>query len=212
MITVCCFLWDDAHAKQRHVYRYRRDHVHMLQAQVRRNLAQPHRFVVVTDQPDAFGDGIETATLDKRTHRPGKRTAKLMLFRRDIAERLGDRILYMDLDTVVVGERPQWAPYNSSVILLSAGTHPHIYDTFNPLEPIRTPWSSDDQDWISMKAPTAVAAWDHRDGIWNQSRLPRTGGASSLPEGARLVCFPGPREPGLLAEQRDHPWIVEHRR
>lgn len=239
MITVACMLWDDASTLQRRGYGYAAGNIALLAGMVARNMAQPHRFVCITDNPEALAGrpDIETAPLDRRTHIIGKRTAKLMLFRRDIAGLLGERFLYIDLDSVIVGaldplverpeplvlwanphfgERAQWAPFNSSVMLITAGCMPAPYETFVPTAPIVTPWSADDQDLISLHAPADVARWTKADGIWNQTQLPRdaaTGGKTTkLAAGARIVTFPGKRDPGQGLVQREHPWIMEHRR
>lgn len=246
MITVACMLWHDASTQPKRGYGYGPSNVALLAAMVRRNLGRPHRFVCLTDDPEERAreagfeghNAVEWLNLDRRTHILGKRTAKLMLFRRDIGELLGERILYIDLDSVVVGpldplvdhgaplvlwrnphygERRQYAPFNSSVMLIRPGCLPEVYERFRPTERICTPWSADDQDIISLHAPADVAAWTEADGVWNQSQLPRdpahtSGFCSKLPAGARIVTFPGKREPGLRSVQHVHPWIVEHRR
>jgi hypothetical protein len=159
--------------------------------------------------------------------RPGKRFPKLSLFRRDAAQWLGERVLYLDLDCVIVGsldpivardeplvlwrnphfgERPQWAPYNSSQILLTAGCRPDIHEAFDPALGVPQ-WDGDDQDWLSAHVPRDNPHWDHTHGVWNQSQIP----GARLPAGARVVHFPGRRDPASPEVQRRHPWIREHR-
>lgn len=225
MITVACMFWRDP--KKRHgdvCGQYTAEHVNALRTMVAKHMHQPHEFVCITDQAL---DGIRTAPLDRSLFKPGKRLPKLQLFRRDAADWLGSRILYLDLDCVIVGgldaivnrgeplvlwrnphhgEKPQWAPFNSSMILLDAGTRPDIYEAFDPAVGVPQ-WDHDDQDWISSRVPPHNPHWDHTHGVWNQSQIP----GCRLPAGARIVHFPGRRDPSMIEVQRRHPWIRDHR-
>lgn len=238
MITVAAFQWFDPAGKCNHVYVYGPDHVLELRRMVDKHLSLPHRFVVVTNQPERYaGTGITAVDLDPRTHLPGTRYAKLMLFRRDIAYFLGERILYLDLDTVIVDsidaivDRPEplvlWrnpnfvyprrARYNTSIMLIEAGCRPELYEAFDSeVHPalMRQQTSGTDQAWISANTdPEEHPYWDAHDGIYGAGR-PRDrvrGVGTTLPKGARIVFFPGPREPSMREVQDKHPWIREHR-
>jgi hypothetical protein len=235
MITVCAFQWFDPRGKCNHVYVYGPTHVAILKTMVAKHLRQPHRFVVVTNQPELYGD-IETVPLDMTTFVPGTRYAKLMLFRQDIGEVLGERILYLDLDSVIVNaldplvDRPEplvlWrnpnhvyprrARYNTSMMLLSAGVHPALYHTFDPArDPARMKQmtSGTDQAWISDRLGPDMPYWDASHGVYGAGRpgdIVR-GVGESVPENARVVFFPGPREPDQAHVRATHPWIAEHR-
>lgn len=223
-LTVCCFLWSDPQKRHGAVCgQYTPDHVIALRMMVARRLSLPHEFVCVTDEAI---DGIRTAPLDRSLFRPGKRWPKLQLFRRDMTE-IGKRILYLDLDCVIVGgldaivsrpeplvlwrnphhgERPRWAPFNSSMILMDAGCRPDIFESFDPAVGVPQ-WDGDDQDWISAHVERDNPYWDHTHGVWNQSQIP----GAKLPAGARIVHFPGRRDPSMPSEQQRHRWILEHR-
>jgi hypothetical protein len=207
---------------------------------VARNLSRPHRFVCITDQDVP---GVETVPLDRTTFVDGLRSAKLMLFRRDAGKLIGERILYLDLDCVIVGDlgplvdtdapikiwanphwrndsafgdegTKRWAPFNSSMMLLTAGVRPDIYETFDYAKS-RKIWRGEDQDWVSYHIG---ADWPHywteADGVHNSTWLPnaRTGGPTTLPAGARIVHFPGRRSPCMPEIGRLHPWIEAHYR
>lgn len=73
---------------------YSHDEVRILQEQVKRNLSEPHRFVALSDRPI---DGVERCIPDEIW--PGW-FSKILLFRHGTA----GRNLYLDLDTVVVGD------------------------------------------------------------------------------------------------------------
>lgn len=232
MITVICMLWRDAElARRTGVYHGPAD-VRRLRDAVARHLATPHRFVCVTDQPEFLAD-LETAPIDGSLVGGAKRFPLLQLFRRDAGELLGgERLLYLDLDAVIVGPldrliardeplvllgnrwfgtRPRFAPFRHEFILLRAGCAPHIYDGFVPHKPMRTPWSSDAADWISVNVNQTVPAITAADGVLDGRELPRrwnaTGPTSYLPEGARVVILPRPAELAPLAFGRQHPWL-----
>lgn len=239
MITVCCFLWHDPAAQRRHVYSYGVRHVRTLRSMVARHLQQPHRFVCVTDRAGLFAvdRGIETVPLAPATHLPGTRYAKLMLFRRNIAELLGERILYLDLDTVITASidplvdrdedlvlwrnpnfgAPRRARYNTSMILLRAGTRPELVEAFDPHKhpaQLAKEWGGTDQAWISTRVAPDEAHWTDADGVYGAGRLHDIvpGVGTRLPENARIVFTPGAREPSMPATQALHPWIKEHYR
>lgn len=239
-LTICTFLWHDDRAKCRRIYQFTTEHVLRTKRGIDRNLTIPHEFVVVTDKPETFKDepDIRTVKLDKTTFVPGTRYAKLMLWREDIGSVLGDRIAYIDLDCVITGcldsvfDRPEdvvlWrnpnycgdeghrARYNTSIMLLNAGARPHLYHEFNPdkdPEQLRKVLGGTDQAWISTQlSKTDEAYWSSDDGVYGAGRLKdiAPGIRTILPDNARIVFFPGPREPGMPEIQKIHPWIKDY--
>lgn len=85
MITVACVYWGTKFSK---------DYVYNLKAAVERNTTVPHRFVCLTDKPLP---GIECRFL-----KPGYESwwNKIQLF--DSSQDLGERVVYFDLDTLIV--------------------------------------------------------------------------------------------------------------
>lgn len=237
MLTVVCMLWHDPQHMRRDSYTYSARHVLGLQQMVARHLTMPHRFVCWTDRPDLFDHHPEVTAvpLDMATHVPGTFYAKLALFRGDIRDTLGERILYLDLDCVVTGslddiagrpeplvlwrnpvaKHPKRSRFNSSMILLSAGCRPDIYETFDPLwhpGEIRYKISTGmDQAWISHLVPEDAPSWDHADGVYHARRPKDDKGVEAvLPDNARIVFFPGRRVPWMPDMMAAHPWIAEH--
>lgn len=236
-VSIVCFFWHDDRAKCRNIYSYSEKHVRLLKRMVERNITRPYEFMVVTDQPEKF-DEVKTIKLDMTTFVPGTRYAKLMLWRKDIGDIIGDRILYLDLDCVIADsldpiiDRPEdvvlWrnpnfqgpdkrrARYNSSIILIKAGARPQLYDEFDPKrDPVklRKIWGGTDQAWISHKLSwTDEAYWTDQDGVYGAGRLKDIvpGVGTKLPENARIVFFPGSRIPHMKEIQEDHPWITQH--
>jgi len=237
-LTICTFLWHDDRAKCRGIYEYTPYHIRRTKRQVDKYLTIPHDFVVVTDNLEAFKDDadIRAVELDKTTFVPGTRFAKLMLWREDIADIIGERIGYIDLDCVitrsldsifnrtedvVLWRNPNYgmnrrARYNTSIILLDAGARPHLYDKFNPDKHprrLRKIWGGTDQAWVSSQlSVTDEAYWTSDDGVYGAGRLKDIvpGAGTELPQNARIVFFPGPREPGMPEIQKIHPWIKDY--
>jgi hypothetical protein len=239
VLTVCCFFWQDPLDRCARIYRYEPEDVAVLKSQVARNLSIPHRFVCVTDLPHLLDPSIETVPLRTETHLSGTRFAKLMLFHPDAGAALGERILYLDLDVVIVGDlgplvdRPErlvlWrnpnfgiakrARYNTSAILLTAGARPEFWVRFQGQRSYdkaraKTGWGGTDQMWVSYLASPDEAHWRAEDGIYGAGRLgdyhPELA-TTVLPENARIVAFPGRRHPKMAEVQVKHPWIEEYR-
>ena len=239
MITVCCLLWSDPRGKHNHLYRYTPEHVRLLRNQVSRHLHLPYDFVCLTDVAEPIGDGIRQIPLDMRLHVPGTRFLKLQIFAPEAKERIGKRILCLDLDTVIVGNItplvaseedlvlwrnpnfgiPKRAFYNTSIILLKAGSRPEFWTKFRGEASWReaqgrTNAGGTDQCWISYLASRDEAHWTADDGVFGAGRLgdyhPDLA-HTVLPENARIVFFPGRREPGMPTEHIKHPWIEAHR-
>lgn len=234
MLTVCCVLWTDPEGKCNHIYRYGRAHVVALKSAVALHLTIPHEFVCVTNMPGEIEGVCRTVPLDMSVFVPGTRYAKLMLFRRDIADILGARILYLDLDCVPTGSldeiagrteplvlwrNPRAAPpkrslFNSSIMLLDAGVRPDIYETFDRKRHpklIRQETTATDQAWLSRMVADDTPYWDDRDGIYH-ARRPKdpVGVEDILPENARIVFFAGKREPMMPEIREQFPWIATY--
>ncbi len=165
MITVACVL------VRGHVP-FTADYVTRLRSMVARHLALPHRFVCLTDREIP---GVETIPI---TAPKGCFAwwAKLRLF--DPAVGLTGRVLYLDLDTLVVADLapiveypaafalvPDGAPgfqpkshrvvhrFNSSVMVWD-GDSPQLWQDWTPKNATML-WG--DQDWIGERLPDAAA-------------------------------------------------------
>lgn len=171
---------------------YDRSHVERLQAQVRANLKQTHQFVCVDD-----------------SEFPGF-WAKIDLFKR-----FTGRVLYLDLDSTVIGglddlanypapfvivknfkeikEVPK-AAFNSSVMAFDADAVSHLYKEFSPSDMARLPG---DQDYISERMPNAETFpldWCVSYKVRRHLKF------KSLPKDARVVCYHGKPKPWELPD------------
>lgn len=234
-LTVLTYFWQpDGGSK--FAADYGPEDVRRLQRQVARHLSLKHDFAVVTDRPHLFDadDDIRAIPIDKTTHVPGTCFVRLMTFRPDGELLFGERVLQLDLDTLIVGaldplvnrgedlvlwRNPSRIPwdnplkpgrpfYNTSILLHRCGTKPTLWMKFNP----RNPKCRDDQWWLSERLGPDMPYWDGSHGVFRLGRedTPGSGVMGSLPEHARVVTFPGSEgkwhEPHIAAA---NPWIGE---
>ncbi len=211
MLVIATWLWGD---------KYDVSYVTKLAAGVKRHLQQPHRFLCMTERERdvTFPDGIERHAI-KDPELTGRGCfARLRMF--DVGWQrnrgIDDRLVSLDLDAILVRwldplfDRPEPFvilkgantqnpnPFNGSVFMLRAGAHPEIWDDFSVDEASKVPYFAfpDDQNWFHHKIPDA-AGWQcgPESGIYafGKNGWPKGEG---LPSDARIVAFPGWRDPG----------------
>ena len=230
MLSVCAYLWGDL---------YSLGDVKLWRDMVERHLTVPHEFVCITDDLGQFdGTGIRAVALKRGAARGPRFCAeKLMTFRPDFGFLVGDRVLVMDLDCIVVGNmdpivardeplvlwrnpsRRPWlgtssprALYNSSMVLIAAGARTDVWTRYMKGEAAGL---SGDQDWISHVVGPDCPYWDDDDGVYRLGRptIQGSGPRATLPDNARVVYFPGDEgKPWLEHIRIECPWIDEHRR
>lgn len=183
-LTVAC-VWVQANVP------YSSEYVGNLRRMVARHLSRRHRFVCLTNRPRyVIPRGVEAIQIPWERRVKGW-WAKLELFNR--AHDLGDRVLYLDLDSLVVAsldrlvdfpapfalipdERSLFVPanglqavhrFNSSVMVWTRGATASLYDTWDRSVTKRL-WG--DQDWIGEQMPQAATfplVWTPRIGELN---------------------------------------------
>ena len=102
--VVCTYYWQpDPGSKFAHAYTP--DDVRRLQRMVAENLTVQHQFAVITDRPELFADdaNIRAIPIDKATHVPRTCYVRLMTFHPEGREMIGEKVLQLDLDTLIVG-------------------------------------------------------------------------------------------------------------
>lgn len=202
---------------------------------IRRNLRQPHKTVLITDHPED-NPGFDIicpidADDDDLLKRPGCLVRMRMFdagWQKRIGAKAGDRIVNIDIDTVVTGELDPLfdrddqftimqgfqstnpCPFNGSLWMLRAGERHDVFDDFSldAYAARGVPYHSfpDDQGWLHYKFQNA-AAYTPNDGVYAMKKNGwGSAGRRGLPQGARIVAFPG-RNPAKYA---DVPWIVKH--
>lgn len=213
--------------------------VNTLARMVARHYPDPHRFWCITDDRRGIDEHIKLLDLwpdlaDIPNPTGPKRNPscyrRLKLFAPEMRERIGERILVLDLDCVVTGDlRPLWNrdddfvawgetrkdnAYNGSMILLRAGALPQVWTDFDPR---RSPdraraagYFGSDQGWLSYKLGPGYPRWSKRDGVYSyRNHLEADGGR--LPADARIVFFHGQTDP-WDPEAAKLAWVKAHYR
>lgn len=217
MISIITWLWRQPKSRTR----YAAEHVNIWADMVRRNLSMPHRIAVVTDLTDGIDPsieiippsgefvGIETPTWCNAKPNCFRR---LVMFRRDAAKTFGKRFVSMDLDCVIggpldplfdrkedlvlyKGTSPK-RPYNGSMMLMTAGCRPQVYETFNANEAADAGlmFCGSDQSWLAYKLGWNEATWNEADGVyfWGANYRPRR-------DKPKILFFPGRLKPWDIA-------------
>lgn len=191
MIGVVCFKWGD---------RYRWEHVSRLRDNVARFMPWTEngwRFVCATDDPTGCPKDVIPAALARELIPLGNAYPKLQVFSEHARELYGSeltRLLVLDVDISIVGPLgllfaktspvvmlPEFsyeprpgrvrARFNSSVMLLTPGANPNVWDTFycDPARAVadvgRSRIIGSDQAWLSMALPPNVATFEPRHGV-----------------------------------------------
>lgn len=207
MITILSWWWKQPGGRTA----YQPIHIAIWADMVRRHLKQPHQLAVVTHE-DLSIPGVRLIRPPREFEdiripswpefRP-QCLRRLVMFRPDAARWFGERFVCMDLDCVIGGPldpildcendfrifkgTAPGRPYNGSMMLLTAGARPQVYEQFTPEGAISAGRSfvGSDQAWISHVLGPNEAVWDERDGVgWWQ-------GGTMEP----LLFFPGKTKP-----------------
>lgn len=150
----------------------------------------------ITDDPDSLPEDVQAIPADPNF--PGW-WQKVRLFSADMPWEEGDRILYVDLDSVVTGRLEEliqtkgiikdWHvdSFNSSVMVWDHGEHRQIYENLTEIPP-----NMGDQDWITQQAPDFPILPE----AWCVSY--RKDAREEPPEGALVVCMHGEPKPAEI--------------
>jgi hypothetical protein len=222
MLTVVTFLWGT---------KYEPVYVDRLGEGLWRHMDQRYRFVCVTDRVRTFGRTVmyQERLRDPELSKEKGCFARLRLFDPDWQMALGlshgERLLVLDLDLIITGKlsalvnRPEPfvilqgvnspshpCRYNGSVWLTTAGYRSDVWHDFSMEQaktlPILPGGFPGDQEWFQHKLPDA-GAFTEQDGVYafGKGSWPK---GSYLPENARIVAFPGSRDPKHFTHL---PWV-----
>lgn len=135
------------------------EYVHRLQRAVALNLDVPHDFAVITDMPSWY----RCRTLEPMDNLKGYWQKVTLFAPQRWREYAGNRILYLDLDTVVMGNITELVKYpsafltlrdrllpmvNSSIMCWDYPEFKHIYNNFKG---DIDNWPRGDQEWINSQ-------------------------------------------------------------
>lgn len=211
MLTVVTWKWRGWRGDS--FYNYK--HVNALEKMIRDNLQVAHRFVCVTDDPT--GVKCETIPLWEQPHDINTGTGRpncwrrLKVFAPDASELFGERLLSVDLDTVILDDitslitdddfkamKGKAAPLNGSMFLHKTGTRTNVWTSLNRHAPdllTRHERKTDirhygsDQAWMSFKMPDAPV-WTEADGAYHFTLL-----QEDAPPDCRILFFAGANKP-----------------
>lgn len=183
--------------------KYTSEQVNILFDMVRRNLAEGFegRFVCFTDDPDGLAEGIHIEKLPEGLNGWWN---KLYLFSAD-AFPAGNRVVFMDLDTVIVGRLDDLVRYSGPFAILrdfyrpmgwqsafmawEAGTLTYVWESW--LENGKPEPIGGDQEWIEEVVPCAHIWQDQFPGAFVSYKLLK----GYPPREAKVVIFHGEPKP-----------------
>jgi hypothetical protein len=198
--------------------KYAPHYLRRLESAIARNMVGDYRFHVLKPHPDDEAlTQIPGCFCRLRTFSPEWQAEH------GIEE--GDRIVCIDLDLVVTGsldalyDRPEPFvilqgvnsanpnPFNGSVWMLRAGYRPDVWSDFTLEKASKVPWYAfpDDQAWFHHLMPDA-GAFGPEQGVYGFGK-PGWPPGTSLPKNARVVAFPGHRDPAQFAHLE---WMKRH--
>jgi len=214
------------------------EHVNTLAAMVRRSYPRKVNVICVTDQADGIDRSVEVIPdfrdfVEVPSPHGGKNPScyrRLRMFHPEIASVFGKRFVSIDLDMVLIGDvssvwdRPEdfvafgdtnpqpGSHYNGSMMLLTAGSRPQVWNTFDPqTSPEQSrragSWGSD-QGFISYTLGGGEAKWGKKDGVYSY-RNHLASDPYTLPDNAKVVSFHGALNP-WSPEVQHLSWVAQH--
>lgn len=230
MLTVMTWLWKQPNGREN----YTAEMVNVWAAMVRRNLTLDHEIACVTDdatgidpsiriiEPPRDFEGVKIPTWGDALPQCLRR---LSMFRPDAADIFGERFVNMDLDCVIgesldplfdidadfcmyrgtSGKRP----YNGSMLLMTAGARPQVYEDFSVEGAAYAGrmFVGSDQAWISHCLGWGERTWGDEHGVlWWGNRKREIRGPK------RVMFFPGFPKPWHVPKgDPEFEWINRHR-
>lgn len=219
MNSIVCFLWNNGFRD------YKPEHANLLYRAVRKHCTEKYRFICVTNEKGKFDRGIQVMPLPESARYAANMPSpegerfpssyrRLWAFSKE-AKCLGDRILMLDVDCLVVGNlaplfryqddfigwRPNsvWGKENrigGGTWLHTTGTMTWVWDTLSEkgiMQAKEAGWRGSDQAWISHCLSDKCAVWPRDIGIYQK----QDGIRSWLrpPDNAKIIHYNGEPKP-----------------
>lgn len=227
MISIVTFKWKSPGSS------FTSNHVNILYAMIKRNLKTPFKFFCVTDDKEGIHKDIIAIDLWPEPEMPYIKTnrpqcyKRLKLFSPEAKEIFGNRVVCIDLDTVIVkditdiiqtpgefvGYNKRYVPYQGAFFIHETGTRSYVWADFDPIESpkLAKKYEGSDQAWLSYKLPKGEKVLTKKDGLYcydaDKVNKPR-----DLPHDCRMVIFRGGLKPHYPKVYNKHSWIKEHYR
>lgn len=227
MITVLTWLWKQPNGRAK----FEAEHVNIWAAMVRRHCSLDIEIACVTATPEGIDPSIriieppgdfEDITLPEWPEFRPQCLRRMSMFRPDAADVFGaERICCLDLDCVIVNPIDQIVgakqdvrfclgtaagrPYNGSIMLLTAGARPQVYEklTEENARAASKAYIGSDQAWLAYVIP-GEKTFGLRDGVMMSTGFRPKEGA---------ICFyPGQEKPWEIVAAGKDKWVAEHYR
>jgi len=234
MLTVCCWKWKRADGSDL----FGPEYVNRLRAALDLHLSLPHELVCVTDDPTGVDARVRLVDLPTTLSQTPRCRRRMQVFSKDFARQLGDRILSIDLDVVLVGDITPIVDRREPIVCWRVGYAQvfsgsfHLMDAGH-LDGLWRAFESDPEGYPRRVCPRErvpsdqamlnaylrgddVPHWTEADGFVTYfgagyERLEHLGLGmrhTTLPAGARVVVM-GSADLAELEAGRD-PWMREH--
>jgi len=232
MISIVTFLWDTGNLHSKKRLKFTAEHVNVLYRMCKKNIDVPFEFFCVTDQMhEDFDYKINLVPLWDDFAECGSCFRRLKLFDESSRHLFGDRIIQIDLDTVITGNitdvvqrqepliffrsKARRTKVNGSYWSIVPGRYQHIYDNFDPVESRRQITSNmligSDQAWISLQVNDEdLTVLGADDGLYSYNVDIRKPYDNGLPDNARLVFFHGKFDPSQKLIQNQCEWVKQY--
>jgi len=215
-----CFLWR-GRAFERPVARYGVEHVAVLASMLQRHGG--HRLTCVHDGIEP-PPGVEGIRMPDAVAALPDYLPKLWAWSPELHKRFTERVAFIDLDVVIVGDLAPvidtdddvllWdsavgEPYNTSLYALRPGHHQEVWTSLTPgrldLAKRQAKRWTGDQSWVAFVLNLTMPTFGEDTGV---IRYRRSLHKLDLPAGTRAAFFCGPMAPDT--EKSQTRWIARH--
>ena len=200
-------------------------------AMVKRNLNIPFKYHLFTDEIDSsLNSEISQHELWTTYRELGGCFHRLFTFSKEFGDLIGGRFICMDLDMVIVDDisklldrKEEFVYYrmrnadgkgwrmNNGMYMMEPGSRKEIWETFskNPSRVManRVGPGTDQGVTNSLLNLKKEANWSQRRGIYDMRLDFLVTGKKDLPHDAKIVMFPGPRDPENNNLKAHFKWI-----
>lgn len=228
MLAVACWKWGTTFGPE---------YVNRLRAALEKHLHIPHELVCITDDATGIDSRVRAVAMPTTFADTPRCRRRMQIFSRDFARQIGERILTIDLDVVIVDDitplvnRPEpvvcWrvgyaGVYSGSFHLMNSGELDGLWKLYEA-NPEGFPEIVQDRGCPSDQAMLnwflwgwTIPRWTEADGLVTYfgdgyKHLEHHGvgpNRTRLPKGARIVVL-GSADKAVMDEGR-FPWVREH--
>jgi hypothetical protein len=199
---------------------YNSDYVNALARAVKRNTTRNVEIVCLTDNPMGFDHDIKVIPFK---HEYPKWWGKVELFRPDLF--VGERVFYIDLDTVIVGNIDEILDFEfdfcglrdfykmvslgSGLMSWNSPAVHKIYTEFLTKDAfVMSTYADGDQQWIDQHKPRTIFFQDifSKEVVSFKKDCQKADGSIVIPPKAKIICFHGTPKPHNIT----NPVIKDH--